>query len=182
MNTPGNSHVALQIRRADLSDLAEIIAIYNEAIVATTATFDTEPKSVEERVQWFRDHDANHPILVAVIDGAVIGWSSLSRWSERRAYDRTVETSSYVTSAFRGRGIGRKLKEAIIEEARRLGFHTIIARIVAGNEESLHLNESMGFVLVGTMKEVGLKFGRFLDVHILQKMLAAEPLNSAERL
>jgi phosphinothricin acetyltransferase len=178
MNTTKTAEEAVQLRRAELRDLAAITDIYNEAIASTTATFDTEPKCVDDRVSWFHAHDDRHPVIVAVLDGNVVGWSSISRWSERRAYDLTAETSSYVMSEYRGRGIGRKLKGATIEEAQRLGFHTLIARVVEGNEESLHLNESFGFVHVGTMKEVGLKFGRFLGVHILQKMLNKEGLDS----
>jgi phosphinothricin acetyltransferase len=171
MKTSGKIAAAVQLRRADLADLPAMTEIYNEAIITTTATFDTEPKSLDERVQWFQAHDDNHPIIVAIVAGQVVGWSSLSRWSDRRAYDRTAETSSYVKQEYRGQGIGRKLKEATIKEARRLGFHTLIARVVAGNEESLHLNECFGFVHIGTMKEVGQKFGRLLDVQLLQKML-----------
>ena len=165
------SKLVIQIRKAELADLEAIREIYNEAILTTTATFDTEPKAADERLKWFQSHDERHPILVAVADGKVVGWSSLTRWSERRAYDETAETSFYVRSEFRGRGIGRKLKEATIVEAKRLGFHSLIARVAQGSEESLHLNESVGFVLVGTLKEVGQKFGKRLDVHILQKML-----------
>lgn len=161
----------VQIRKAALADLEAIRKIYNEAILTTTATFDTEPKSADERLQWFQSHDERHPILVAVLDGKVVGWASLTQYSERRAYDDTAETSFYVKSEFRGQGIGRKLKEATIEEARRLRFHTLIARVAEGSEESIHLNESAGFVLVGTLKEVGRKFGKLLDVHIMQKML-----------
>ena len=116
-------------------------------------------------------HDERHPVLVAEIDGAVVGWASLTRWSDRAAYDGTAETSFYVHSTHRGRGIGRKLQEALISEAQRLGFHTLIARITAGSGESLHLHETTGFTQVGVMKEVGHKFGKLLDVHILQKML-----------
>ena len=162
---------AVQIRKAKRSDLEAIRKIYNEAILTTTATFDTEPKSADERLQWFQSHDERHPILVTVVDGKVVGWASLTPWSDRAAYDDTAETSFYVKSEFRGRGIGRKLKEAIIEEARRLRFHTLIARVAEGSQESVHLNESAGFVLVGTLKEVGRKFGKLLDVHIMQKML-----------
>ena len=161
----------VEIRNAERADLEAIREIYNEAILTTTATFDTEPKSAEERLQWFQSHGERHPILVAVVDGKVVGWASLNVWSDRHAYDETAETSFYVKSEFRGRGIGRKLKEATIEEARRLKFHTLIARVAEGSEESIHLNQSVGFVLVGTMKEVGCKFGRRLDVHIMQKML-----------
>jgi L-amino acid N-acyltransferase YncA len=161
----------IQIRRAELADLQAVTDIYNEAILTTTATFDTEPKTAAEQLQWFEAHDERHPILVAVLEGMVVGWASLTRWSDRCAYHNTAEISLYVKSEFRGQGIGRKLQAAIIEEARRLRFHTILARVAQDSQESLHLNESAGFVLVGTLKEVGRKFDRLLDVHILQKML-----------
>ena len=162
---------SLTIRKAVLTDLDAITGIYNEAILTTTATFDTEPKSAAERLNWFQSRTGRHPILVAVLEGKVVGWSSLTEWSDRRAYDDTGETSFYVKSEFRAQGIGRKLKEALIDEARRLNYHTLIARVAEGSNESLHLNESYGFVRVGTLKEVGRKFGKLLDVHILQKML-----------
>jgi L-amino acid N-acyltransferase len=162
---------SIQIRRALAEDVEAITAIYNEAILTTTATFDTEPKTTAERMEWFTSHDDRHPILVATFEERIVGWASLSRWSDRPAYDDTAETSFYVRSDVRGRGIGRMLKEAIIEEARKLHFHTLIARVAEGSKESLHLNESAGFTHVGTMKQVGRKFGKLLDVHILQKML-----------
>jgi phosphinothricin acetyltransferase len=162
----------ITIRRAELSDAQAIADIYNEAILTTTATFDTQPKSVEERTQWLQAHDERHPVLVAEVDGQVVGWTSLTRWSDRCAYDDTGETSFYVHSSHRGRGIGRQLKEAIIAEAQRLHYHTLIARIAEGSRESIHLNERAGFVHVGTLKEVGFKFGRRLDVHLMQKMLS----------
>jgi phosphinothricin acetyltransferase len=162
---------SVEIRRAALADLDAITDIYNEAILTTTATFDTKPKSAAEQLQWFRAHDERHPILVAVMDRNVVGWASLSTWSDRCAYADTAETSFYVKSGFRGQGIGRRLKDAVIEEARRLRFHTIIARVAQGSEESLHLNECAGFIRVGTLREVGRKFDKLLDVHILQKML-----------
>ena len=163
--------ITLTIRRAELADVPAIADIYNEAILTTTATFDIEPKSVAERTQWLQSHDERHPVLVAVVDGKVAGWASLTRWSERRAYDDAAEPSLYVHSTHRGRGIGRKLQDAIIEEARRLRYHTLIARVAEGNRESLHLGESAGFVRVGTLEEVGRKFGRLLGVHVMQKML-----------
>jgi L-amino acid N-acyltransferase len=165
------SNPPITIRRAKLADVEAITEIYNEAILTTTATFDMEPRLVAERAEWLNSHDERHPVFVALLEGKIAGWSALSRWSDRRAYDDTAETSFYVKSEFRGRGIGRKLKRATIEEASRLGFHTLIARVADGSEESLHLNESMGFVHIGTLKEVGRKFGRLIDVHILQKML-----------
>lgn len=161
----------IDIRRADVADLDAITEIYNQAILTTTATFDTEPKTREERRAWLESHDARHPVLVAVVDGRVVGWASLSKWSDRPAYDDTAETSFYVHADYRSRGIGRQLKQAIVDEARRLKFHTILARVAEGSNESLHLNRSFGFVYVGTLKEVGRKFGKLLDVHLFQKML-----------
>jgi L-amino acid N-acyltransferase len=166
-----STNTSATIRRVERADAVGITEIYNEAILTTTATFDTEPKTLEERKQWLQSHDDRHPVLVALVDGSVVGWASLTRWSDRGAYDDTGETSFYVHSAYRGRGIGRSLKDAIIEEARRLRYHTLIARIAEGSNESIHLNESAGFVHVGTLKEVGRKFGKLLNVHVMQKML-----------
>jgi phosphinothricin acetyltransferase len=161
----------IEIRRAEPADLEAITEIYNEAILTTTATFDAQPKNSADQMEWFQAHDERHPILVAVLDGKVVGWASLSKWSDRCAYADTAETSFYVKSEHRGRGVGRQLKAAIIEAARRSRFHSLIARVAEGSRESLHLNEEFGFVHVGTLKEVGRKFGRLLDVHILQKLL-----------
>lgn len=161
----------IQIRRALPADAEAITSIYNEAILTTTATFDTVPKTTAERLEWLATHDQRHPVLVAILEGKAVGWASLTKWSDRPAYDDTAETSFYVKSECRGQGIGRMLKEAIIEEARTLHFHTLIARVAEGSQESLHLNESAGFEHVGTMKQVGKKFGKLLDVHIMQKML-----------
>lgn len=163
--------MALTIRQAALNDAPAITEIYNEAILTTTATFDTETKTVEERTRWLEGHGERHPVLVAEVDGKVVGWASLTPWSDRLAYRDTAETSFYVHSTHRGKGIGRQLKQAIIEEARRIKFHTLIARVAEGSHESLHLNEAFGFEHVGMLKEVGLKFGKRLGVHIMQLML-----------
>lgn len=160
----------LAIRRAKLDDLNAITEIYNEAILTTDATFDTEPKTNAEQRTWFANHGLKRPILVAELDGAVIGWASLSDWSHHDAYAATVEISLYVKEEFRRRGIGRGLLEAIIEEGEKVGLHTVIARITQGNEESIRLHESIGFEHIGVMKEVGRKFGQLLDVHLMQKI------------
>ena len=158
----------LQIRRAELSDLDAITEIYNEAIRTTTATFDTEPKTVDQRRDWFESHGARHPVFTSKLDGKVVGWASLSKWSDRPAYDETAELSFYVKEEFQGQGIGQKLKQTMISEARKLGFHTLIARVAEGNDVSLYLNKKFGFRDVGTLKEAGRKFGQYLDVHIFQ--------------
>jgi export-related chaperone CsaA len=173
-----------RIRRAESGDAGAITDIYNEAVLGTTATFDTEPKTEQDRLVWLAKHDERHPVLVAERDGQVVGWAALSKWSERPAYADTGESSCYVAERWRGQGVGRALKERLIEEARRVGLHTILARVAEGSAASLHLNESLGFTLVGTMREVGLKFGRRLDVHLMQLVLeapaAAEPLRKDE--
>ena len=161
----------LTIRQATETDLAGITEIFNEAIEKTTASFFLERRTVEDMRNWLDAHDERHPVLVAETDGLIAGWTSLTQWSERQAYDGTAETSFYVRESHRGQGIGTQLKRSIIEEAKRLGFHTLIARLAEGSVASVHLNQKFGFEFVGTLKEVGLKFGRLLDVHIYQLML-----------
>lgn len=159
------------VRPALKEDLGAITEIYNDAILTTTATFDTEPKTEAWQLGWFQSHGGRFALLVADREGLVVGWASLSMWSDRPAYDDTAETSVYVRREFRGQGIGRMLEAALIEQARRSRFHTLIARIAGESTVSLRLHESLGYVRIGTMKEVGRKFGRVLDVHMLQKML-----------
>lgn len=158
------------IRPATLDDITAITTIYNEAILTTVATFDTEPKSEAERAAWFSAHDARHPILVAEIEGQVVGWASLSKWSDRLAYSETAEISLYVHSSRRGQGIGRQLIAAMVAEGEKAGLHTLIARIAAGNEASVRLHRTAGFELIGIMREVGRKFGQLLDIHLMQKI------------
>lgn len=171
MDSPELSTSGVSIRLAIANDAAAIACIYNEAIRTTTATFDIEPKSDEDRVRWLAAHDERHPVFVAEVDGQVAGWAALTQWSDRPAYNQTAETTCYVAEPFRGRGIGRALKGKLIEEARRLGFHTLLSRAANESVASIHINETLGFQHIGTMKEVGFKFGRRLDVHTLQLML-----------
>jgi L-amino acid N-acyltransferase len=165
----------LILRRAKMEDLNRITLIYNEAVQTTVATFDTEPKTIEEQRAWFENHGPNYPVFVAEEDGIVSGWASLSKWSERRAYSGTAEISLYVKEEFRGRGIGRQLMEAIVEEGERVGLHTVIARIAGENSVSIHLHETLGFKQIGVMKEVGRKFGKLLDVNLMQKIYPSRP-------
>ena len=158
----------LIIRQAQITDLPAITRIYNDAILKTVATFDTEPKSLTEQERWFREHGDTNPILVAAMRGNIIGWASLSRWSDRCAYSDTAEISLYISESHQGKGFGRQLMKCIIEKGRQAGLHTVIARIAEGNDISVHLHESLGFRHVGIMKEVGRKFGRLIDVHMMQ--------------
>jgi len=158
------------VRKATLDDLPAITEIYNQAILKTTATFDTEPKSLEEQKAWFESHGPKYPVLVAEENGKVIAWASLSKWSDRCAYSDTAEISLYVEEKNRGKGIGRNLLEEIIREGEKAGLHSIIARIAEGNETSIHLHQSVGFEHIGIMKEVGRKFGKLLDIYFMQKI------------
>ena len=163
------------IRKAVLADLPAITAIYNEAILNTTATMDTETKTVDNRKDWFEAHGAQQPIFVAEAKttGQIVGWASLSRWSDRVAYRYTAETSLYVHADHRGQGIGRTLNDKLIVTAQELGYHNLIARITGDNARSIQMHKLAGFELVGTMRNVGYKFEMWLDVHILQNTLVS---------
>jgi len=158
----------LNIRRATQTDLDQITEIYNDAIQKTSATFDTEPKTREQQEIWFAGHDDRHPLLVADEDGIVAAWASLSQWSDRCAYSDTVEISLYVREESRRKGIGKQLMRSILHEGKIVGLHTVIARIAGSNKISADLCKSFGFQYIGTMREVGKKFGNLLDVHLMQ--------------
>jgi len=160
----------LRIRPATINDLPAITEIYNEAILTTNATFDSEPKTLAEQKVWFTAHDARHPLMVAERDKVVIGWASLSEWSGRCAYADTAEISIYIKQELRNQGVGKKLMSAIMREGERVGLHTVIARITEGNQHSLRLHEKAGFENIGVMREVGSKFGKLLDVRLMQKI------------
>jgi L-amino acid N-acyltransferase YncA len=166
----------LNIRIATPADQHTILDIYNEAVENTTATFDTELRTYEKQLDWFSNHKKNHPVLVAETDDRIVGWASLSPWSDRCAYDTTVEVSVYVHKDYRSKGIGSKLLEWVTLEGKKAGNHTVISRITQGNESSIHIHEKFGYRHVGVMKEVGFKFGKFLDVHMMQ-LLYQEPGN-----
>jgi L-amino acid N-acyltransferase YncA len=160
----------ITIRPANPEDVPAITEIYNDAILNTNATFDTEPKTEVDRLNWLQQHDEMHPVIVAEYNDEIVGWASLSRWSERAAYDTTAEVSLYVHKNARNKGIGKKLLEVLTLEGGRVGLHSLIARITEGNEKSFYLHELFGFETVGTLKEIGKKFGQYLDVRILQKI------------
>jgi L-amino acid N-acyltransferase YncA len=156
------------IRKGEIRDLRAIVEIYNEAVLHTTATFDTVTKTVEEQRNWYDKHGPKYPIIVAEEDAKIIGWASLSQYSDRCAYSDTAEASVYVKEGQRGKGLGRKLSDALLKTGKDAKLHTVILKIAEGNEASLKLAASLGFKDVGTMKEVGKKFGKLLDVYIMQ--------------
>jgi L-amino acid N-acyltransferase len=159
------------VRAATVGDLERILEIYNHEVLHSTATYDTQPRTLAEQRKWYGVHDEKHPVIVAQSGDGVDGWASLSPWSERAAYARTVEVSVYVAQESRRRGVGRRLLEALVAEALSLGHHALIARISADNEASVRLHAALGFADVGTLREVGVKFGRLLDVAIMERLL-----------
>jgi phosphinothricin acetyltransferase len=158
------------IRRAELRDLESITAIYNDAIIKTTATLDTQPKTAQEQQSWFENHGTKRPILVAESGNEITGWISLSEWSDRCAYSDTAEVSLYVAEEHRGKGVGKELLGSALQTAREKGIHTVVSRIADGNETSIRLHESFGFEHIGIMREVGRKFGKLIDVYLMQKI------------
>jgi len=160
------------IRRATADDAASMAAIYNQAVASSTATFDTVPESAEQRAAWLAEHTApQHPVLVAEREGRVVGWASLSRYSTRCAYEATVEASTYIDENETGRGLGTALSQALLEAGRAGGVHAVLARICTENTASLAMSRKIGFFEIGVMREVGVKFGRSLDVMWLEKIL-----------
>ena len=161
----------MRVRSADISDAEAIAAIYNPEVLETTATFDLEPRTVDQQRAWLQERSGAHLVLVADLDDEVVGFASLSPFRSRPAYSTTVESSVYVHRDHRGKRIAATLMEELLESARSHGFHSVIARIADSQEASLVLHERMGFELVGVEREVGRKFGRWLDVSVMQRLL-----------
>jgi len=164
--------MALQVRPVERRDAEAIRAIYNVEVLESTATFDIEPRTLEQQVAWIDQHSGGHPAIVGVdVEGEIVGFASLSPYRPRPAYASTVENSIYVRRDRQGEGIGKELLAALLAEGRAYGFHAVIARIVGGHEASIALHAACGFELVGIEREVGRKFGHWLDVVVMQYIL-----------
>jgi L-amino acid N-acyltransferase len=160
------------IRLATSDDLPAINDIYNYYIPRSTCTYQLEPEPLQGRQAWFAAHPPEkYPVTVAELDGRIIGWGSLSKFRDRAAYDPTVEASVYIHHDFHRQGIGRALLIDLIDRARRIGYRSLIGGASADQTASVALQESLGFQHIGRFKEVGYKFGRWLDVVFLQLML-----------
>ena len=159
------------VRLATADDAEAIQRIYNHEVEHTTHTFDLVPRTLEDQQAWLQDRTGALGVLVAEIDGQVVGFSSLSEYRPRAAYRTSVESSVYVDEAVRGRGVGRRLLHDLVDLAKASGFHTMVARVAGGHEASIKLHAAVGFATVGTEREVGRKFGNWLDVVVMQRML-----------
>jgi phosphinothricin acetyltransferase len=165
----------MEIRDATDDDVAAIQSIYAHHVLHGLGTFETEPPEADEmRSRWRQITAAGFPYLVAVDTGTVVGYAYANHFRTRAAYRQTVEDSIYVAPAAMGRGIGRALLQALIARCAGLGLRQILAVIGdSGNAASIGLHASCGFEHVGTMKDVGRKFDRWVDVVIMQRALAS---------
>ncbi len=155
------------IRKAKIEDLQQLLDIYNYEVVNGTATLDLNPKSIKEWEQWFYAHNVgNHPLFVAEIDGKVAGYTSFSSFREKEAYKSTVELSVYISLDFRRQGVATELMRYILDEAKKSDdIHTIVSVITDGNDASQKLHQKFGFEFCGTIKEVGTKFGKYVNIN-----------------
>ena len=160
--------IEIQIDIATKQDLNRIVEIYNWAIENTSATFDTDRKTIQSQLGWFESHDEKHPVIVARENGRVLAWGSISPWSDRCAYSGTGEISFYVDPDFHRKGIGSNILKRLIEIGKEKNFRTLVSRIAGKSEASVHLHKKLGFANIGTMKNVGKKFGEIIDVHLMQ--------------
>ncbi len=164
--------MALSVRPATIDDADATRAIYNPEVLESTVTFDLVPRTVEQQREWLRARSGAHVVLVAEDDASeVVGFASLSPYKDRPAYSTTVEDSVYVRRDQQGRGVGRLLLSELVAVATSHGFHAMMARVVGDHEASIRLHASLGFEVVGTEREVGRKFGRWLDVVVMQRLL-----------
>lgn len=162
----------ITVRHAQEDDLQQILDIYNDIILHTTAVYYYEPHTLAMRREWFRSRkEAGFPVFVAEENGVILGMSSIGPFRIPTAYRYSVENTVHVAAHARGRGIGKLLMPPVIEAARQMNMHTIIAGIDATNEISLHLHKSFGYIEVAHFKEVGFKFDRWLDLTFLQLIL-----------
>ncbi len=158
------------VRPAGRDDLAAIVGIYNWAVNQTFATIDSEPLDAEEAEAWWEAHGRRSKLLVSVDDTGVIGWARLLPWKQR-GYD-VVECLVYVDPVHHGTGIGSALLEAMIGEARELGYRTIVASIAKDNRAGLALYTKLGFEIVGTIKNAAHKFDTWMDITLVQRQLS----------
>ena len=162
----------ITVRQAEETDLLQLLEIYNDIILSTTAVYDYEPHSLEMRKQWFKSKkQQGFPVFVAEEKGAIVGFSSIGPFRAWAAYKYSVENSVYVKAGERGRGIGKSLIPPLIESAKKMKIHTIVAGIDATNEVSIRLHKHFGFEEVAHFKEVGWKFNRWLDLKFLQLII-----------
>jgi phosphinothricin acetyltransferase len=161
----------MQVRSASPEDSEAIARIYNEEVLGSTVTLDLVPRTVAEQRAWITSHAGAHPAIVAIERGCIAGFAALSPYRQRPAYSTTVEDSVYVSSDQRGQGVGRALLERLMDLGVAHGFHAAIARCSSENTASVALHRSCGFMVVGIEREIGRKFGKWVDIVVMERML-----------
>jgi L-amino acid N-acyltransferase YncA len=163
----------MKLIRCDTAYSEPILAIFNEAIINSTALYDYKPRSLASMTAWFENKTkGNYPVIGAVTDtGALLGFTSYGPFRAHPAYKYTVEHSVYIAVEHRGKGLGKQLLQAIIRAARDQDYHALIGAIDSENAASIRLHRSCGFKQVGKLPEIGYKFGRWLDVDFYQLIL-----------
>ncbi|MCQ4262733.1 GNAT family N-acetyltransferase [Pseudomonas stutzeri] len=161
------------IRDARPTDLEGILFIYNDAVQNSTAIWNDTPVDLANRQAWLDERQQQgNPVLAAIDEqGRVAGYASFGPWRPHDGFRHTVENSVYVSPDHRGSGIGRSLMKALIERARQLEKHVMVAFIESENRASVHMHQQLGFIHVGQMRQVGCKFGRWLDLTMMQLTL-----------
>lgn len=164
------------IRTATAADAQGLAEIYNHAVENTVAILNETLVDAENRAAWVAQRqDDDFPVLVAEEDGLILGYASYGPWRPFHGFRETVEHSVYVRAGQRGKGLGRKLMQALIDEARADGLHMMVAAVTAGNDASIKLHESLGFQITARMPQVGQKFGDWLELIFLQLRLDDRP-------
>jgi L-amino acid N-acyltransferase YncA len=163
----------MMIRDATAADLPAILAIYNDAVLNTTAIWNETQVDLANRQAWIAERNAaGFPVLVAHDRaGEVVGYASYGTWRSIEGFRHTVEHSVYVRCDQRGQGLGPLLMQALIARAQAAGLHVLVGAIESGNSASIRLHERLGFVTTGQMPQVGRKFGRWLDLTFMQLIL-----------
>ena len=162
----------MNVRHANENDLPGMLAIYNDIILNTTAVWQYDPHTLEMRQEWLAiKKELGHPVFVAEEQGGIVGFSTFGPFRQWQGYRFTVENSVYVAAASRGRGISKLLMPPLIDAAREMNIHAIVAGIEASNEVSIALHKKFGFIEVAHFKEVGYKFGRWMDLKFLELIL-----------
>ena len=160
------------IRNATIEDVPKILEIVNHAILYTTSNYLYDVQTLENQLQWFEDKKSKEfPIIVADYNGTAIGFGTYGTFREKIGYQFTVEHSVFVAPEFIGKGIGKQLLLALIVLAKDEGYHTMIGGIDAANTGSIAFHKKFGFVDAGVIKEVGFKFGKWLDLQFMQLIL-----------
>ena len=163
--------MTVTIRNATEVDADAICAIHNQGIADRIATLDTTLRVPADTRAWLSERGPRHPVLVAELDGTVVGWASLNRFNPRPVYDFVADFSVYIERTSRGKGIGRQLLDGLVDLARAHGYHKMVLAAMASNDAGLALYTRTGFTRVGVYREQGQLDGRWVDVVIMEKLL-----------